>query len=109
MVSSSPNMTALLRELLPSRPGAYRVGTGALHSQPWVLDDVDAFDPAARRLEWRLDPTAFAASVDLAIAASVLAIDVFAAMLGQDSRSERAEAQGREEAVSHLAAELLNR
>lgn len=44
LVRCTPNATALLRELLPDRPGAYRVGSGALHSQPWVLDDEDAFD-----------------------------------------------------------------
>lgn len=109
LVESSPNMTALLRSLFPTRPGAYRVGSGALHSQPWVLDDEDAYDPATRRLEWRLDPSALAGSVDLAIAASALALDVFASMLGQDARPEHREAQRREEAVARLAAELLNR
>lgn len=41
--------------------------------------------------------------MDLAIAASVLAIDVFAAMLGQDPGEEHVAAQRREEAVARLA------
>jgi hypothetical protein len=102
-----PNVTGLLRTLLPSKPAAYRIGSGAVHSQPWVLDDEDAFDPASRRLTWNFDPAALAASVDLALAASVLTIETFAAMLGQDPTAERAQARSRERKASRLVLPLL--
>lgn len=108
-VASSPNISALLRDLLPHKPAAYRVGSGATHSQPWVLDDDSAFDEAARRLQWRFDPAALAGSVDLAITAASLTIEAFAGMLGQDPRGEQIEAQRREEAVSRLVLPLLSR
>ena len=93
----------------PTKPAAYRVGSGAVHSQPWVLDDDAAFDPMTRHLEWRFDPAALAGSVDLAITASVLTLEAFAAMLGQDPSRERVEAKRREGAVSKLVLPLLQR
>lgn len=104
-----PSVTGLLKTLLPTKPAAYRVGSGAVHSQPWVLDDDDAFDPMTRRLEWHFDPAALAGSVDLAITASVVALEAFAAMLGQDPSRERIEAKHREQAVSKLVMPLLRR
>lgn len=106
---TNPRVTALLRELLPSKPAAYRMGSGATHSQPWALEDDNAFDPRTRRLAWRLDPSALAASVDLAIAASILTLEPFAAMLGQDTRDERTESRRREQAVARLAATAMSR
>jgi hypothetical protein len=108
VVLRPPNVTALLKTLLPSRPSAYRVGSGAAHSQPWVLDDGDAFNLETQRFNWRLDPLALVGSVDLAISASVLAMEAFAAMLGQDPRQERAKAQRRERAVSLLVGMSLS-
>jgi len=109
VVQTHPSITALLKILLPTKPAAYRVGSGAVHSQPWVLDDDAAFDPMTRHLEWRFDPAALAGSVDLAITASVLTLEAFAAMLGQDPSRERVEAKRREGAVSKLVLPLLQR
>ncbi len=103
----SPNVTALLRELLPGKPGAYRVGSGAVHSQSWVLDDADAFDPRTRRLDVEFDPAGLASSVDLAIQASVICIKVFAKLLGHDSQREITNARRREQATSRMAWALL--
>jgi hypothetical protein len=102
-----PNVTGLLKDLLPSKPAAYRIGSGAVHSQPWVLDDDDAFDPSSRRLRWSFDPAALAGSVDLAVSASVLTIETFAAMLGHDPDKERTAARRRERRVSSLVPPLL--
>lgn len=107
LVESSPNVSALLRDLVPDKPAAYRIGSGALHSQPWVLDDESAYDMATRRLNWQLDPAALSGSVDLAITASKLVLNVFATMLGCDPSKELIEAQRREEAVARIAAALL--
>jgi hypothetical protein len=107
VTNCQPNVTGLLRTLLPSKPAAYRIGSGAVHSQPWVLDDDDAFDPTSRRLMWNFDPAALAGSVDLAVMASVLTIETFAAMLGHDPAAERAQARSRERKVSRLVLPLL--
>lgn len=102
-VSTSINITAILKALAPSRPAAYRVGSGAAHSQPWVLDDEDAFDIRTNRLNWTFDPIALAGSVDLAILAATLMLDAFAALLGADASEERVHAQEREQATTRLA------
>ena len=102
-----PNITRLLKTLLPSKPAAYRIGSGAVHSQPWVLETDDAWDAARRHLQWAFDPAAFAGSVDLAVTASTLTMDAFAAMLGQDSSVERDRARRREQAVSRLLPSVL--
>lgn len=103
----SPNITVLLRQLLPSKPAAYRVGSGAVHSQPWVLDDDLVFDRERRLLNWTFDPAALAGSVDLAVTASILVLEVFSTMLGADSVAERAAARSRERQVSARVAALL--
>jgi hypothetical protein len=102
-----PNVTGLLRTLMPAKPAAYRVGSGAVHSQPWVLDDDEAFDFESRQLKWKFDPAALAGSVDLAVAASMLTIEAFAAMLGHDPSPERSHARHREREVSKLAVPLV--
>ena len=104
----APNVTRLLKQLLPKRPSAYNVGSGAVHSQPWVLDVDGAFDPQTRTLNCPFDPFALARSVDLAISASILAMETFAEMFGQDPSHERTKAQRREMAVSLLAQSLLS-
>lgn len=105
---ASLNITKLLNELLPQKPGAYRVGSAAVHGQPWVLDDDDAFDPSTGALNWPFDAATLASSLDLAISGSVLAIESFAAMLGQDPKREVIEAHRREQAASRLAMTLLD-
>ena len=102
VVPLQPAMTRLVKALFPTKPAAYRVGSGAVHAQPWVLDDDDAFDPATRRFKWTFDPAAFGGSVDLAIAASVVTLETFAAMLGQDVTPEKFAATRREQSVSKL-------
>lgn len=102
-VSTSINITAILNTLAPSRPAAYRVGSGAAHSQPWVLDDDEAFDTRTNRLNWTFDPVALAGSVDLAILAAELTLDAFASLLGADASEERTRAQEREQATATLA------
>lgn len=104
-----PVVSTLLRHLLPSKPAAYRFSSGAVHSQPWVLDDHQAFDPGAQPVQWRLDPAGLASSVDLGISASALVITSFAAVLGQDAASQQLEARRREQAVSQLALAALSR
>ena len=101
--ASQPNITRHLKLLLPTKPAAYRVGSGAVHSQPWVLDDDDAFDLRSRRLEWRFDATALASSLDLAITASALSLEAFASMLGQDASSLSLEANRRIRRVATMA------
>lgn len=101
------DITGMLRTLLPSKPAAYRVASGVVHSQSWVLEDDAAFDAATRSLNWRPDPAALAGSLDLAISASLLAIETFALMLGQDAHREWIEAQRREQAASRLVWRLL--
>lgn len=102
-----PVVSVLLRDLLPSKPAAYRISSGAVHSQPWALDDDQAFDPLALRLWWPLDPAGLASSVDLGISASALVIATFAAMLGHDHSRQQIEAQRREQAVSQLVIAVL--
>ena len=100
-------MTRVVKALFPTKPAAYRVGSGTVHAQPWVLDDDDAFDPATRRLKWTFDPAALAGAVDLAIAASVVTLETFAAMLGQDVTSGKFAARRREQSVLELVRPLL--
>ncbi len=107
-VSVSMNVTDVLGALLPTRPGAYRVGSGAAHSQPWVLDDDEAFNPQTNRLTWALDPVALAGSGDLGIAACVVILDAFAALLGADPSEERLHAHEREQAMSRLVVPLAH-
>lgn len=101
-ISTSINITAILNTLAPSRPGAYRVGSGAAHSQPWVLDDDEAFDIRTNRFNWTFDPVALAGSVDLAILAAALTLEAFASLLGADASEERIRAQEREQATTRL-------
>jgi len=101
-----PVISTLLRQLIPDKPAAYRVSSGVVHSQPWVLDDEDAFHPPSRELRWPLDPVALAGSVDLGITASILVINDFAAVLGQDAQPQQREADRREQAVSRIAQTL---
>jgi hypothetical protein len=102
-----PTVTDVLKRLLPTRPAAYRVGSGAAHSQPWVLDDDEAFNPQTNRLTWSLDPAALAGSADLGITACALTLDAFGALLGADPSGERLHAHEREQAMSIRVRPLL--
>lgn len=99
----APNVTALLKKRLPSRPSAYRVGSGAAHSQPWVLDADEVIDLQTPILHCPFDALALVGSVDLAINASILVLETFAPMMGQDAGHQRTKAQQRERAVVLLA------
>lgn len=95
-----PNVTSLLKGLLPNRPAAYNVGSGVAHSLAWALDTDLKMDLDTDSLQCSFDPFALAGSVDLAICASILVIETFATMLGGDPASEVFQARTRERAVS---------
>jgi hypothetical protein len=101
------NLTGLVEQHFPGRPGSYRSASGIVHSNPWTLGDTVSSSPLTAELVLEPDIMGIGAATIIAIDASIVITASYAQYYGHDPESAARASRLRAHALDVLMQEYF--